>query len=309
MPTNDPRPSKADRRDEARLKAIALKKEQERKARRNRLLAIGGLAIAVIALAVVVTFIVRQGNERAAAYSDVAYGGGQAGVVSPGLDAVTTPQAADDEGGIPVSSGGVGVAGDDDTVLSIYFDFMCPFCGQFDQINSADLEELAAEDGVTVVYQPLSFLDRTSQGTNYSTRAANALAVVADQSPEHVQAFITAMYAEGTQPEEGTEGLTDEEIAAVATGVGVPQEVADAFTDTASGTFEIEDENGDTTKHEGTWRSFAPWVYAAYTAAGEKIPELTTPTILIDGVKWEGNWQTPGTLRAAVEEAAAAAQG
>ena len=40
MPTNDPRPTKAVRRDEARAKAAQMRKEQERKAKRNRLLAI-----------------------------------------------------------------------------------------------------------------------------------------------------------------------------------------------------------------------------------------------------------------------------
>lgn len=306
MPTNDPRPSKAARRDEARQKALELRKEQERKAKRTRILAISGLAVAVLGLGGVIAFIASQNAATKAQYANVAFGGGQPSVVAPTLDDVETPAAANDDGGIPVSGGTVGDSGDaDNTVVSIYFDFMCPYCGQFDRINSADLEALSETDGVTVLYQPLSFLDEASQGTSYSTRAANALAVVADRSPEHVQDFITALYAEGTQPAEGTKGLTDEEIADLATGVGVPEDVAAAFTDTVSGSYTVQD-GTEPAEREGEWRTFAPWVAAAYTSASEQMPGLTTPTILIDGEKWTGDWQSPGVLKAAVEDAAGA---
>ena len=51
---NEPRQSKADRREEARLKALQLRAEQKKRERRNRIIGLGGLGVAVVALAVVV---------------------------------------------------------------------------------------------------------------------------------------------------------------------------------------------------------------------------------------------------------------
>ena len=47
MPSNEPRVTKAQRRDDARIKAQQMRQEQQRKERRNRMLAIGGLVLAV----------------------------------------------------------------------------------------------------------------------------------------------------------------------------------------------------------------------------------------------------------------------
>ena len=76
MPTNDPRPTKAVRRDEARAKAAQMRKEQERKAKRNRILAISGLVVAVLALVAVAFSILKQNKANEAANSNVAYGQG-----------------------------------------------------------------------------------------------------------------------------------------------------------------------------------------------------------------------------------------
>ena len=81
MPTNDPKPTKAVRRDEARAKAAQMRKEQERKAKRNRILAISGLVVAVVALVAVAFTIVNQNQANQAANSDVVYGQGTDGVV------------------------------------------------------------------------------------------------------------------------------------------------------------------------------------------------------------------------------------
>jgi len=299
MPTNDPRPTKSQRRDEARAKALAMRKEQERKAKRNRLIAIVGLAVAVVALVAVAFFIVKQDRDTAAANSTVAYGNGGDDVVPPKLTDVTAPEPANESGAIPVGKDGVGKPGDDDVLVKVYFDFMCPYCGQFDQINSQALDDIVAGGGVTVDYHPLAFLDGQSSGTFYSTRAANAAAVVADQDPEHFPAFVTQLYAH--QPAEGSKGLTDDEIEKIATDLGVPAEVAATFTTTVDGTFETT--GGET--EDGTWRTFAPWVRATTNQATTDLPKLSTPTILIDGTPFE-DWTTEGALEAAVESAKAA---
>jgi len=303
MPTNDPRPTKAVRREEARLKAAQMRKEQERKAKRNRILAISGLVVAVLALVGVAFAIISQNKSNEAANSDVVYGGTSANVVPPALADVTAPAPANDKGGIPVSgttAEDVGVVGDGDVTLTVYFDFMCPICGQFEEINGDDLDTMLKDGGTTIEYHPISFLDGNSAGTSYSTRAANAAAIVADQAPGQFADFVSAMYVD--QPAEGTAGRTDAEIEKIATDVGVPKEVAATFTSTVDGTYTTKSGDTETTEN-GTWRTMAPWVAAATNQMSTDIGKISTPTILINGEPFTGDWRTPGALLEAVQAA------
>lgn len=262
MPSNEPRTTKAERREAAREKARQLREEQQRRERRTRVLTIGGLVAAVAVLAVAVTVII--GNSG-----------------SDDLDSVAAPAGVTDNGGIPVSGGAAGATVADGAVrLDIYSDYMCPICGQFEQTNEQDLTTLANDPDVAVVYHPVSILDRASSGTQYSTRAANAAAVVADKDPENFVAFHEALYA--NQPEENSEGLTDEQIAQIAVGAGVPQSVADTFAS----------------------HTFFDWVTAATDRASAD-GMTGTPTIHINGkdlrTDYGVNWTTQGALAAAVE--------
>lgn len=304
MPTNDPRPSKNQRRDDARAKALAMRQEQERKAKRTRLIAIGGLVAAVAVLGAVIFAIVRQGQANAEAYGEVLFAGGTENSLVPDFADIATPGVSDDTGGIPVSAAGVGEAGEDDVVVEVYFDFMCPYCGQFDAANGGELEALAAEEGVTVVYKNIAFLDGNSQGTFYSTRTANAAATVAAEDPENYTAFVTALYE--NQPEEGTSGLKDREIADIALEVGVPEAVVDTFTETVDGEYEVATSEDEKETREGTWRRYAPFVAATTAQAGQDLGGLSTPTVRIDGTKWEGDLYSTGPLTEAVLEAVAA---
>jgi len=306
MPTNEPRPSKAQRRDDARAKALQMRQEQKRKERRNRMLAIGGLVLAVVVLIGVVVTVLVNNKSTKDAYGKVAFGGTDTNATAPSLDSVTKPTVADANGGIPVSAAGVGKAGANDTTLTVYFDLQCPACQQFDSVNSADLDTLSKEPGVTVVFQPLNFLDRSSLGTFYSTRAANALMIVADQDPTHFMPLITAFYKD--QPAENTKGLTDAKIADIAKGVGVPDSVTAHFTDTVSGTYQ----SGSATKN-GTWRTFAPFLAAATQHANDTLGGIATPSVFIDGKQVgkqgdqdAGFYFTPGQLLSRVNAAKAA---
>jgi protein-disulfide isomerase len=280
-PGDSPRPSKAERRDSAREQARAMREQQAKRDRRNKIVAIGGLSAAVVALVAVIAVIVVQANQPGIAYS-------ADDVDSITLEDVTAPSTAESNGAIPV--GADGAAGEpaaaDDVVVSVYFDYMCPYCGMFEDANDAELETLREEGGVTVEYHPLAFLDSQSQGADYSTRAGNAAAVVADQAPEQYSAFHSALFA--NQPEEGTEGLSDEEIADLAEEAGVPQDVIDDFTATAP---------------DADWRTFAPWLAANNNQMRTDLGELGTPTVLVDGEKFEGDLYTTGPLTEAIEAA------
>ncbi len=297
MSSSQPRSTKAGRREAARAEAARLRQEQERRAKRTRRIAVGGLVAAVLVLVVVFALVLRQGAATREAFDDVAFGGGEQDVQAPELADVTAPGVSDDSGGVTVSADGVGSAGDAPVDVTVYLDFMCPFCGQFEAANGPVLAEKVAAGEVAVTYHVVSILDSQSAGTFYSTRAANAAAVVAERDPEHYADFVTALFAD--QPAEGTAGLTDEEIADVAADAGVPAEVTEQFTATVTGTYTADGE-----EREGTWRTYAPWVAAVTQQAAADLGELRTPTVLIDDEPFTGDLTTAGALEQALDAAA-----
>jgi protein-disulfide isomerase len=249
---------------QSRIRTQELRKAQQeaarKEARRRRLLTVlGGLVIVGLVAAIIVAVVQATGGDDG---SSTASGSGE--VVQP---ANTT------EWSIPVGDDAAPVT------VALYYDYMCPACGAFEQANGDELDRLVEEGTARVELRPISFLDAQSRGTEYSTRSANAIATVADGAPENVWEFHRALYE--AQPEEGSEGLSDDEIAQLATDAGVPSDVVDRFT-------------------EGT---FTGWVAAATEASSEAGVE-GTPTVLIDGEVFEGEVYEPGVLTEAIESAA-----
>jgi protein-disulfide isomerase len=232
--------------------------EQQRK-KRQRLLTWAGVVV-ILGLLAAIAFVV----VRAASGDDSPAPAGE----------VVTPSGADADGGVLVGSA------DAPVTVTVYYDYMCPACGAFEQVNGTELDRLLEEGTAQVELHPISFLDRTSQGTRYSTRAANAFATVADGAPDQVWAFHEALYAD--QPEEGTEGLSDEEIATIARDAGVPDAVVEEFAEL---------------RYEG-------WV-AEVTEKAFDSGISGTPTVLIDGEPFDGDLYQSGPLTSAVEAAAA----
>lgn len=202
----------------------------------------------------------------------------------PGIEEAHAPAPATANGGIPVGASGVaGVGVDADAVeVAVYLDFMCPVCKRFEETNGADLAELREAGDIVVVYHPVSILDRVSAGTAFSTRAANAAGVVADQAPEAYVAFTDSMFA--NQPAEGTTGLDDSTIAAIGIAAGVPEDVASTFA------------NGEFTK----------WVLAATNQAS--VDGMSgTPTVMVNGEILDQTvvpYFEPGVLKAYLEDLA-----
>ncbi len=186
---------------------------------------------------------------------------------------VVAPAHLTSNGAIPVGHA------DAPVTVEVYYDYMCSFCGEFEKANSGELDKLVADGTARVGLRPLAFLDHLSSGTEYSSRTANAIAVVANADPDHVWAFHSALYQQ--QPAEGSKGLTDQQIADIATAAGVPTSVSAQFTD-------------------GTYR---PWV-ASTTQQAFKSGVEHTPTIKINGEEFKGNAFTVGPLTQAIESAA-----
>lgn len=279
MSPSDTPSTKAQRREAALAEAARLRTAQKRAAARSRYLALGALVAALLAITLIVVVVVKNSSKDTSAE------------VKPLAD-VTLPSSATTDGGLLVGADGAADADATAPVaLTIYFDFMCPVCGTFEQINGADIDALREAGDITVDYRPVSILDSQSQGTGYSTRSANALAVVADKDPAHVAAFIDAMFA--SQPEEGSTGLSDADIASVAKDAGVSSTALDALTAEPT---------------DPATRTFSEYVAAVTDMAGKKLANAQgkwgTPTILINGKTTDVNWTDSGALKAELEAAA-----
>jgi protein-disulfide isomerase len=97
-------------------------------------------------------------------------------------NAATDPGEPPQGSGIDQETGAV-VVGDGEQSMDTYIDFMCPICGQFEEAYGDAILELVDDGTITLNIHPISILDRYSQGTEYSTRAANAMYCVAEADP------------------------------------------------------------------------------------------------------------------------------
>lgn len=166
-------------------------------------------------------------------------------------------------------------------VVEVHLDFMCPVCGQFEEINGEDLQTMVEDEEVTVHLVPRKMLDSVSTTGDYSSRASAALVALYEEDPAAAWDYQKLLFT--NQPAEGSAGLSDEELWAFAEQAGA--------TESVKSTFDAE--------------KYIPWVrrvadpYAADKAEG-------TPYVEIDGEQLQSDvWGTPGALR----EAALAAGG
>jgi protein-disulfide isomerase len=237
-------------------RAAAIRAEQERAERRKRNLLVTAVVVGVLALVVGVAAWVQAGRDTT----------GQ--VATPPAGAVETY-------GVPMGPA------DAPVTVTVYEDFMCPYCGDFEAISSQPLREYAESGQVQVRYHVVSFLDDAS-GTDYSTRAANALAVVLDTAgAEAAVRFHDLLFAH--QPAEGTPGLSDEELVDLAVEAGAERaEVAGPIED----------------------RKFEQWVVNAtddWSSSGFN----QTPTVTVNGerVEFRSAQDLLANTRAAIEAA------
>jgi protein-disulfide isomerase len=122
-------------------------------------------------------------------------------------------------------------------VLSLYEDFLCPACGNFEKNFGPTVNKLIDTGAVAADYYMVSILDKQGQG--YSSRASNAAYCVADASTDAFRRFHAALYAQ--QPEEGVGPFPDNSrLIEVARQAGVAGDVpkcinGDKYTEMAKG--------------------------------------------------------------------------
>lgn len=265
----------AQSRDAARNLAATMRAEQAAREKRVKIITISAFGVAVAALVAAIIWAVIA--SRPAELPEPA--------------PLATPSVAAESGGIPIGKDGVaGTSNEGAPVVDVYLDFRCLWCNVFEDTNAADIAEWRAAGDITYVLHPVAILDDAGK---FSTRAAAAAVWIAEKSPEHFDKFVTEMFA--VQPETGPQPLSDREIADIAKTVGAPAEVVDGIADLTS------------------YKTYASWIADRTQAAGsdKKLESdlgqgrrgFSTPTIVVDGEKFEDNWQVPGVLRAAVDAA------
>ncbi|SEM99927.1 DUF4190 domain-containing protein [Cryobacterium sp. TMT1-3] len=201
-----------------------------------------------------------------------------AGTSSGTATSSSAPESSAPESSTPLPTGQLGAADFDGgylefgtgvVIIDEYVDPMCPYCAQFEAANGELLAAGVASGDITLRVHSLTFLDRMSQGTDYSSRASAALTCQATLNPGETLAFLSALFA--NQPLEQTAGLSNGELAALATGAS---NIADCI------------DSGD----------YQAWSQQNTEAAltgpieGAEIESVKgTPTVLVDGVQYTGS--------------------
>lgn len=280
---NDGRLSKNEKREAAREKARLLREEQKKKDRRTRFIIQGSIILGLLAVVAIVAVVLVT--------SITPEGPGPKNMASDGIQltqgAIATETKALAADAKPIANTRDEEAGTLD--IQMYVDYLCPICGQFESTNGEYITSLLENGKTTVEIHPIAILDRLSQGTKYSTRATNAAACVANYSPNQYYDFHNLLFA--NQPAENTVGLSDDELVDLTTQAAVqnPDKVASCIKN----------------------QEFKAWVSNSTQRAldgpipNSNVDKVTgTPTVIVNGLKYEGSVSDLASFQAFVIQAA-----
>ena len=110
--------------------------------------------------------------------------------------------------------------------VDLFEDFQCPHCLEFEQSAHADIAAKVKAGTIQARYHPMAFLDSSSGGNHYSTRAANAALCASDINVDTFIKYHDILYGKDTsgkqvQPEEGSNGRTDTQLIGYARQAGI----------------------------------------------------------------------------------------
>ncbi|MGK0715672.1 thioredoxin domain-containing protein [Leucobacter sp. W1153] len=162
--------------------------------------------------------------------------------------------------------------------IRVYVDYRCPYCGIFEQTNGPVLSELVDSGAATLELVPLTFLDKASQGSYYSSRASAALTCVVDGQPESAWAAHSTLLAPEVQPTEGGSGHTNEELFQI--------------LDRSSGGLNSSVEDCIATERFVPFaQALNNWVFSSSVpnAADPGLRVTATPFVVVNGIPFDGN--------------------
>ena len=252
-------------REAARERARQLRDEHRKRDRRRTAIVTSAIVAGVLVVGIIITLVLVTSDRRQSR--------GPQNMLSDGIKigenftAVRTPALA--VGTQPVPSD----PNPSDVVdIQIYYDYLCPNCGLFEERNGAQLRAWIEMGAATVEFHPIAVFSSKAADTKYSARAANAAACVAEFSPDEFFAFHEALFA--NQPDENTSGLTDAELIDTAQDAGVT-ELSDVSECIETGRFRA-------------------WVSAATSRAvqgpipgTDVVGVASTPTIIVNGEEFK----------------------
>jgi protein-disulfide isomerase len=277
--------SKKARRNAARERAREARQKEQARRRRNKTFLISGIIVSALAVVAIVVLVVANSIQPV--------GPGPKNMASDGIvltgesgKIVPVETKAIPEGGKPTAT----KQDDSVTNITVYEDYMCPICNQFETGNMSQIKQWVQDGKATLEVRPFNLLDRASLGSKYSTRSAAAAACVANYDPEAFLDVNSAFYE--NQPSENTRGLTNDKLADIAEKAGATNpKVRSCITD----------------------QEFAGWVGDATNRAlteplpNSDLPKLTgTPTVIVNGKQYNGqgtsSWADPQAFAAFVEQ-------
>jgi len=229
--TNNDRPTKNERRQHARDVARQRADAEKRRKRRNKWFLQGGIGLGIVAVAAIIAIVVVNVNN----------GGGSVSAAGPKNMVTGGIQFTGGDGKIaPVETGAVPADGTPSPVATAdsggkvavveYVDWACPVCKQFEGAYADQITDFVKSGKATLEIHPVSILDRSYLGSRYASRAANAAMCVANNEPDKFLDVQTQFFEK--QPEEGTKGLTNAEIAdLVKAGGATSSAVSDCLSD------------------------------------------------------------------------------
>ncbi|WP_347109852.1 DsbA family protein [Paenarthrobacter sp. S56] len=286
-PANEPRLSKAEKTAQAREQARKIREEQLKKDKRNKMLILWGIVVAVVAILVIIALVVVQNIQNSAPVADngptPANGNVHGGVtLLANSDVVKSAPATVNVADVPspaaskpatVTAPGAEAEAGKPVKVVAYVDFICPICKRFETTYGDSLTKLRNDGKISLEYRALGFLDQQST-TNYSSRAANAAACVVNSSPEKYADFFNLLYER--QPAEGSAGISDKDLKAMATEVGAAN--IDSCVDS---------------------KQYRPYVKVA-TQEAAAIGVTGTPTVFVDGKQWDGSTDLNAEIQTAI---------
>jgi len=271
------KPTKNEKREQAREKARELRLQTAKKDKRRKITIWSSVGLVALAIVAIVTVTVTTSLQPAAKQVN------PRNMMSDGL-LFTGPTEVVKQEARPLSDKRTITALEDDGKVNIvlYIDYSCPHCGEFEEENASTLKQWLAEDKITLEVHPVAVL-----GNEFAFRGANAGACVADIAPEVYLDYNEAVFSQNL--EGGSLGLTNRNLYKIVDG-----------TDTS-------DENKSSIKSCIKDNSFSNWVEEASTvalneatAATNGAPLQGTPTVLVNGVQYTYSFDNE-TFRATIE--------
>ena len=164
---------------------------------------------------------------------------------------------------------GVTVGNSAKVTVDLFEDFQCPACLAFEQSVGPTLAADIAAGKVQARYHMLAFLNASSNGNNYSTRAANAAICASDIDVATFQKYHAILYGkdstgQNNQPAEGSNGRTDIQLEDYGKQAGITGDNFSTFQQCVS-----------TQEHKA--------YVQAVTDNASKRNVVQTPTVLING--------------------------